>query len=160
MATKLIYPALQDYQRRWRGYEVDKNLEDDWLERLNALTVFRLVNVCEGHHACYDSYPLVVLLANDCYVDALTDKKNNAFTQGIADIVQSDTTYRLTYSFGISNDSDSFFCGNKVKLSLVRDEPRQSIEILPNDMAWFRNAVESLEKIDNLFLTEVYDTKG
>lgn len=37
------------HERRWRNYCVDKNLKDDWLERLNGLTVFDLISICEGH---------------------------------------------------------------------------------------------------------------
>jgi hypothetical protein len=29
---------------------VDKNLHDAWLEQLNALHVFDLISICEGHH--------------------------------------------------------------------------------------------------------------
>ncbi len=37
------------FERRWRNYCVDRNLEDDWLERLNRLRVFDLISICEGH---------------------------------------------------------------------------------------------------------------
>lgn len=37
------------HERRWRNYCVDKNLKDEWLERLNALEAFDLISICEGH---------------------------------------------------------------------------------------------------------------
>ncbi|MDM7921797.1 MAG: hypothetical protein QUS14_05805 [Pyrinomonadaceae bacterium] len=37
------------HERRWRNYCVDRNLKDEWLERLNALKTFDLISICEGH---------------------------------------------------------------------------------------------------------------
>jgi hypothetical protein len=37
------------HERIWRGRCVDRNLEDEWLERLNGLHRFELVSICEGH---------------------------------------------------------------------------------------------------------------
>jgi hypothetical protein len=39
----------RDYEREWSGFCVDRNLEDDWLERLNRLQAFSLISICEGH---------------------------------------------------------------------------------------------------------------
>jgi hypothetical protein len=39
----------RDHEKRWRDFCVDKNLEEDWLERLNRLKSLNLVGVCEGH---------------------------------------------------------------------------------------------------------------
>jgi hypothetical protein len=44
-----IKRKCRDYERPWRDFCVDKNLQDGWLERLNDLQVFNLVNICEGH---------------------------------------------------------------------------------------------------------------
>jgi hypothetical protein len=40
---------LHDYQRMWNGHSVDKNLKDEWLQDLNDLKIFDLINICEGH---------------------------------------------------------------------------------------------------------------
>jgi hypothetical protein len=39
----------REYEREWQGRYVDRNLSDDWLVALNALDVFRLISICEGH---------------------------------------------------------------------------------------------------------------
>lgn len=41
-------PARQD-RRNWNGHDVDANLQDVWLERLNKLNNFSLTSICEGH---------------------------------------------------------------------------------------------------------------
>ncbi len=38
----------REHERVWNGYYVDKNLKDEWLERLNSLPAFDLINICEG----------------------------------------------------------------------------------------------------------------
>ena len=41
-------------EREWRGYSVDINLCDEWLEALNAMEVLELRSICEGHaHSAY-----------------------------------------------------------------------------------------------------------
>lgn len=42
-------PGCGPQERRWRDRCVDAGLDDDWLERLNALAVLDLISICEGH---------------------------------------------------------------------------------------------------------------
>lgn len=41
--------ACDPGKRLWRAYQVDEGLENDWLYRLNALNVFELTSICQGH---------------------------------------------------------------------------------------------------------------
>ena len=47
--SRRLRRECRDYERRWRDTCVDKNLEDEWLERLNDLETLALVGICEGH---------------------------------------------------------------------------------------------------------------
>lgn len=62
----------RDHERPWRGYCVDSNLEDEWLERLNSLKVFHLINICEGHPQRAKStstrYAHIYLRLNETYL--------------------------------------------------------------------------------------------
>lgn len=51
MASPNSYPTIQckSWERPWRTYCVDRSLEDEWLERLNDLSSFDLISICEGH---------------------------------------------------------------------------------------------------------------
>jgi len=42
--------GCKDFERPWRDLCVDKNLEDDWLERLDNLQSLRVISICEGHY--------------------------------------------------------------------------------------------------------------
>jgi len=44
-----IVPDCKSYERPWRDWAVDRNLDDQWLERLNNLETLNLVSICEGH---------------------------------------------------------------------------------------------------------------
>lgn len=52
-------------KRLWRTYQVDEGLENEWLYRLNALQVFELTSICQGHEStqrnALRSFPHVIL---------------------------------------------------------------------------------------------------
>ena len=39
----------RSHQRRWREFNVDENLKDQWLESINDLNNLKVVSTCEGH---------------------------------------------------------------------------------------------------------------
>jgi cation transport regulator ChaC len=57
--------ACDPGKRLWRVYQVDEGLENDWLYRLNALQLFELTSICQGHESmqrsAFRSYPHIVL---------------------------------------------------------------------------------------------------
>ena len=57
--------ACEPGKRLWRVYQVDEGLENDWLYRLNALQLFELTSICQGHESmqrsAFRSYPHIVL---------------------------------------------------------------------------------------------------
>lgn len=40
---------IECHERLWGENAVDRNLNDAWLQRLNNLTCFDLISICEGH---------------------------------------------------------------------------------------------------------------
>lgn len=47
---------MKTYERSWKNKYVDANLEDSWLDCLNALNLFILVSICEGHSCSKHPY--------------------------------------------------------------------------------------------------------
>ncbi|MDP1621314.1 MAG: hypothetical protein Q8M08_03150 [Bacteroidales bacterium] len=43
-------------QKSWNGHTVDQNLNEDWLNALNRLSIFNLISICEGHQRSRDPY--------------------------------------------------------------------------------------------------------
>jgi hypothetical protein len=73
------------HERLWRDYCVDKHLEDEWLESLNALKSFNLISICEGHlhqNLTNRAYPNINLRIKDEYLPfefSKIDKKLDLF---------------------------------------------------------------------------------
>ncbi|KAF0155441.1 MAG: hypothetical protein FD159_2175 [Syntrophaceae bacterium] len=73
-----MQPATEckPYERPWRDWAVDRNLEDHWLERLNDLETLSLVSVCEGHldvqPNSVKSRPCIILRPKKNYMRPLT----------------------------------------------------------------------------------------
>jgi cation transport regulator ChaC len=61
--------ACDPGKRLWRAYQVDEGLENDWLYRLNALHVFELTSICQGHlsarRSILRSHPHIILRVRD-----------------------------------------------------------------------------------------------
>lgn len=152
MAMKIIYPALEDYQRRWRTFKIDKNLKDDWLLRLNDLKFFYLTNICEGHATCNDEFSVIVLLARSDFIrefDVLI--RRPGLLDGLCGYIPQQTVLKFLSTFCLTNDPDTHFGDHIVKLSLRRETPRHSLQMQPEDIAWFETAVTAVEKIDSFF---------
>lgn len=49
IAESRLADHCRPFERPWRNFCVDSGLRDDWLERLNSLSVFDLISICEGH---------------------------------------------------------------------------------------------------------------
>ena len=142
MATRIIYPALEDYQREWRHYRVDKNLKDDWLVRLNNLRLFYVTSVCEGHFTCDDNYPTIVLYAKRDFIDSLKElfvDKELLFSIFDGNFA-SDTEFTFSYTLGVStNPSSIIFAADftPIKFSLHSKELRESLLFDDKTSEWF-----------------------
>lgn len=153
MAFKLIYPGLEDYQRMWQNYRVDKHLKDEWLVRLNNLELFYVTNVCEGHFTCEDKCPRIALMGKRAAVEmlgSLLDDREALFSILNSNLA-SDTLFDFSYTTGISNDplsrsNSSVF--TPIKFSLTRTFPRGSLVFDPKTSEWFDLSVSSIERID------------
>lgn len=152
MATRIIYPALENYQRNWRNYQVDKNLNNDWLIRLNSLRLFNVINVCEGHYTCDDQYPMIVLLGKSDAVGRLGSLilERESLLLIFNEVVADNTTFNFSHTVGISNNPQSYFNGSNVKMSLSRKNPRMSLDFDSDTFEWFETSVCSIERIDEL----------
>jgi len=153
VATRIIYPALSNYQRKWLNYNVDKNLQDDWLVRLNRLQAFYPVNVCEGHFTCEDSYPLIVLLSRAEFLGRFDNlMRDIGLANLIGNCLPEGTVFKFSSLFAITNEPDTHFGDHIVKLSLRREMPRESLDFFELDAQWFESAVSSAEHIDKICL--------
>lgn len=157
MATKVIYPALENYQRKWRIFDIDKNLKDDWLVRLNNLNLFYVTNVCEGHHTCEDKHPRIILLGKNDFIgqlECLFADKRMLFSV-LNSIIAPDTTFNFSHIIDLSNDPHSSSIHHsftRIKLALTRNEPRENFAFDEKTSEWFEKSVGALECLDEVLL--------
>lgn len=157
MAYRLINPALEEYQRLWNVRQVDLNLADEWLERLNGLRCFELISICEGHHDCNDCYPEIILSARAAAIPRI--KSILIPLRTILDgWIGPECRYRLTCSVGIANIPDEESLQEMLKLSLRRTVPRHSADMDTETAAWFEGMLRLATTLDQLLTHDPYST--
>jgi len=147
----------RDHEREWRGFCVDRHLEDDWLARLNALDTFDLISICEGHcgrHVEPSSMPPHIKLRLkegclpgiashwDAHKIAILGKVNGLF-QGSDTYVNLELKFKLRSSTGRLNYQEEM---------IVRIHGRQARaveEMGPATHTWFQQSVERIEEVDH-----------
>jgi len=150
VAVRVIHPALENYTRDWCGYQVDKNLKDDWLKRLNLLRYFDLLGICEGHFSCDDDVSYIVVRAKEGRFKDLLSRVDmvGKLLEKHADL---ETRYSVTTMFDFPIGS---FVGESsrwlFKISLTRLEARTSLEMDMDTESWFEKAIRNIEMIDRV----------
>jgi hypothetical protein len=147
------------YQRRWRDWAVDRNLEDIWLTRLNDLETLDLVSICEGHTDAKPTSvkrrPSVILIVKASYLKPLTghwyeikaalaDEIERIWSESDADI-ELGIQHMLARKDGQREDAQEIIlrCFSRRK----RDSAPFSEWVGP----WFQNAVCAIEEHDRSF---------
>ena len=146
----------RDSEREWRGFCVDRNLEDEWLERLNALRVFDLISICEGHFNRQQeparTSPHIRLRLKDGFLSgisrhwdehkmAVVSEVNRLFETG-GTSVSLDLRFRLRLATGRLSYREELMVG------LNRRQARVSEEIETNAHTWFHQNVGRVEELD------------
>lgn len=150
--------VCQDHERRWRDRCIDKNLQDVWLERLNALKNFNMVSICEGHHRLYKNpsskYPHINLRLKELYLPgfskdwadlrpAILNEVHNLFRVG-------DTYFNLELKHKLRAGIGRLVYQEELTIKMRRYQPRVSEEIKPDDAVWFEHCVDCIERLDEI----------
>lgn len=148
MAVRITYPALENYTRDWGSFSVDKNLQDDWLIRLNKLKCFYVMGICEGHFSCDDNTALIVLGAKNSYRENLILGIERA-----SELLKKYRDGSSQYSAKVIFDFPSKFpertpTGWLFTLSFACSKERTSLKMDKQTEEWFVCTVQSIEKID------------
>jgi hypothetical protein len=144
------------FERRWRNFCVDKNLKDDWLERLNSLRSFDLISICEGHpdepSYPHRRLPHINLRLKDGLAELLlpswiSEKFNfgsvlaRSFTNG-----HTSAQFELRSGFTARQQKSEF-----EELGLLKLSPRVDILNFDRDqfeVRWFEQNICSVEEFD------------
>jgi hypothetical protein len=155
----------REHEREWRGYCVDHNLEDHWLEQLNELEVFDLISICEGHVTNHrnspNGRPHVNLRIKRTYKSAVINSwaaLHARLDQMVQECFNPESTQ---YEFELRLGTRSTRNGQRrredfvVKLrSTTRrftDGPEESLS------NWYSEIVPSIRKFDQLLMESVHN---
>ena len=151
----------RDYEREWRGFCVDRNLDDDWLARLNELAALDLISICEGHcnrqaepaktsshiklrlkehhlpniASCWDEHKMAIL-----------SKVNALFQAG-------DTYVNLELKFKLRSGTGRLTYQEEMVMRVHARQARAMGEMDTATRAWFQQSVERIEEIDRFMAT-------
>lgn len=153
----------REHERSWRGRCVDRDLEDGWLEALNALKALNLISICEGHVAERPNSPRVRPHINVRLKPLLLPQAVKLWHM-VSQVLQES----LTEMFG--TESTSATVELKLQVQLGRDGPavgdgltarfqarqkRVSAEMDTATADWFRRTVESIKCLDRLLVSQL-----
>ena len=149
------------YEKPWRDWAVDRNLDDRWLERLNDLESFSLVSICEGHldaePKSVKRRPCIILRPKKAYIMPLTVRWYE-LKEAIAveieriwpdkeTIVEFEIQHRLVKSGDPLEDIEDII------IRITSDRKRDMV-ILPEWIGhWFRQALSRIETFDRFMKT-------
>ena len=148
----------RDHEREWRGFCVDQNLEDDWLEHLNALEAFVLISICQGH---YDGRsepsgtpPHIKLRLTDDLLPGVARHWNEhkmAILDAISRLFQTGDTYvNLELKFKLRSGTGRLNYQENLIIRIHGRQARDSEEMDTRTHDWFSQSVKRIEELDGL----------
>jgi len=149
--------GCRDHEREWRGYCVDKNLEDDWLLRLNDLATFDLISICEGHCDRSDpprTPPHIKLKINEDSLPRIAtrwDEHKMAVLNAVSRHFQVGDTYvNLELKFKLRSTTGRLNYEENLIMRIHGRRARESEEMDAGTRLWFQQNVERIEELDGL----------
>ena len=150
--------ACKGHEREWNGFCVDKNLEDEWLVRLNDLMAFGLISICEGHcnrrARSSGSPPHIKLRLKETllpHVSQRWDESKMKIVSGVNRLFQTGDTYvNLELKFKLRLGTSRLVYREELVVRIHRRHARTSKEMDPETRGWFQRSVDRIEKLDSL----------
>jgi hypothetical protein len=145
---------MKTHQRRWNNRHVDFNLDDSWLERLNALNLFNLISICEGH-SCdkhpYDKQPHINLRLTSQHLSKIHIRWLTCreaihalvATSPVCNDIYIHASFSHEYSFPDASIRHEEF-GIQVLCRRLRNQPT----LEPWFDLWFQQAITLIETFD------------
>lgn len=156
----------RDYERPWRGRCVDRNLKDEWLDQLNALSTCSLTSICEGHvHGSGErlaAVPLIKLRLKPELVPAATrewpalSQELTSLLPTLFDLAETRVEAALRLEVRASDAAVRERQELVIKIHSVR--VRETEELDGETAAWFETSVAACVAIDE-FLKGRFDSQ-
>jgi hypothetical protein len=148
----------RDHEREWSGFCVDKNLEDDWLERVNVLKTFNLISICEGHcdrrtEPSRTSPHIKLRLKEHLLTDIAChwDEHKRIIVSEVSRLFQTGDTYvGLELKFKLRSATGRLVYEESLIVAIYGRQAEASPGMAPETYDWFRQSVSRVEELDGL----------
>jgi hypothetical protein len=146
----------KDYEREWRGFCVDANLEDEWLERLNGLQAFDLISICEGHCSRQAepsmTPPHIKLRLKERLLRGVAshwDEHKMAVVGEVNRLFETGDTYvNLELKFKLRSGAGRLIYQEDLVVRIHGRHARTSEEMDDESRHWFQHSVSRVEDLD------------
>lgn len=149
--------ALRPHERWWNDFPVDKNLKDEWLRRLNALTTWNLISICEGieerHSQQRYSHPHINLRAKEDHLPAVVRWFHtlSVDAKGILKIFDlEETTVDFVVEQTFSKPHGNLMRKFNPTMRIKSHHQRSSDDIDSQTVLWFEKTITEIEQMDSL----------
>jgi hypothetical protein len=150
----------KDYERVWRDFCIDKNLQDGWLEHLNSLKTLNLVGICEGHPdrapGAPGRFPQINLRLKELLLPGIAghwDDLRSAMLNETAKLFQSgDADVRIELKFWLRAGRGKLIYQEDLTVRVRSYRTRDTAEMDAETCGWFERAVDRIDKIDRAVL--------
>lgn len=150
--------TCKDHEREWNGFCVDRNLEDEWLTRLNDLGAFGLISICEGHcgrrSGSSKSPPHIKLRLKETLLPRVAqrwDESKMAIVSEVNRLFQTGDTYvNLELKFKLRSGTSRLVYREELVVRIHRRHARTSEDMDPETRGWFQRSVDRVEELDRL----------
>lgn len=152
--------ACEPGKRLWRTYQVDEGLENDWLYRLNALQVFELTSICQGHESkqrsTLRSYPHVILRFRPQVVSSairwIQQGASGEFPLPEHLPLGSPGTWSIDYerSLNLTMGASQFRTSDRLVLRATGSVPVRTASDRKHITEWFTTVIPEIEAYDKL----------
>ena len=158
----IMATECKSYERPWLDWAVDRNLDDQWLERLNNLETLNLVSICEGHIDARPTSarrsPRIALMLKKAYMRPLTeqwyDLKEDLATS-IENIWPDEETiieFEIQHRLIINDPVEEI---ESIIIRIISERKRDTMLLPEWTNHWFLQALLRIETFDQLMKTMI-----
>ena len=148
----------REHERRWGDKCVDRNLADEWLERLNALEAFNLVGICEGHSeqrpGSSGRYPHIVLRLRESLLPGIAGHWEDLRIVILNEVGKlfgsGDTDARLELKFRLRAGRGRLVYQEDLTMRMRSYQARTTEEMGEEIRSWFEESLQRIEDIDRV----------
>jgi hypothetical protein len=158
---RTVSKSCKDYERPWRDFCVDKNLQDGWLERLNDLETLNLVGICEGHPdrppGTSGRFPQINLRLKETILPGIADHwrdlRSAMLNEASKLFLLGHTDVRIELRFWLRAGRGKLIYQEDLTMRLRSYQARDAAEMDAETLEWFEQAVDRIAQIDQTVLT-------